>query len=87
MNKSIKEQLEEIEPIIPIAVPQDIQKIYDEEIEWLRVMSGINEDLLGKSDEVKPLYKQMNHAPDCLSGRSALYEELLKSTDSCQISR
>jgi len=52
MNKSIKEQLEDIENIIP-PEPCDLQKhLLKEDLEWCEMMCGINEDLLGS---VKPI--------------------------------
>lgn len=41
---------DDIEPITPINPPPGFLKILDEEMQWLKVRSGVNEDLLGPSN-------------------------------------
>ena len=61
MNKSISEQLDEVyEEIVQInapTAPPCWQKIYEEKVKYVLQYSGIDEELLGKKDDVKPLYK------------------------------
>jgi len=41
---------DEIEQIIPPKTTPLLQQLYDEDLEWVRIRSGINEDLLGEVD-------------------------------------